>query len=66
MHQWKSTPNYRNDEAEGAMEIRIANGEPNGSQITGNRLYFYGDINGEVVLDWNRQLDDTSRNMKIM
>jgi ATP-dependent Clp protease, protease subunit len=69
MHKW-ITPvrKYKNDDSEGEItEIRmVSEKDSQSSQLNGNRLYFYGNINNEIVLDWNKQLDDTSRSMRIM
>lgn len=68
MPQWKSpTKKYNSDDTEGTVtEIRLTDKESSNSNINNNRLYFYGNINDETALGWNKQLDDTSRNMKMM
>ena len=68
MPQWKTRPHkYANDESEGTItEIRIADKDSSISTTTGNRLFFYGNVSEESALLWNKQLDDTSRNMKII
>ena len=32
----------------------------------GNRIYFYGEVNKETVLNLNRQIDDVSKSMKMI
>jgi ATP-dependent protease ClpP protease subunit len=68
MAQWKAPLHkYRNDDTEGSItEIRIADRDSSPTNITGNHLYFYGDITIDSVLSWNKQLDDVSRNMKVV
>lgn len=68
MPKWNSSRKYRNnDDSESSItEIRIADKDSSPSILTGNRLYFYGDITDESVLAWNKQLDDVSKNMKII
>lgn len=59
---------YRNDDAaDGAVtEIRIAEKDSSPSSMTNNRLYFYGDISEETALNWNKQLDELSKNLKVV
>lgn len=68
MPQWNSPSHkYRNDDNESSVtEIKIADKDTSSPITTSNRLYFYGDITDNSILNWNKQLDDVSRNMKII
>jgi len=68
MPQWKAPHKSKlNDECEsGITEIQIANKDQSQSNVTANRLYFYGDITDDSVIGWNRQLDDVSKNLKVL
>lgn len=58
---------YRNDESsDGAMEIRLTEGSSTQPQIASNKLYFYGDITSESVLGWNKQLEEVSKNVRVI
>ena len=68
MPKW-NTPKrkYADEDPESSItELQITNKDQSGPSITANRLYFYGDINDDTVLGWNRQLDDVSKNMKVI
>lgn len=69
MPQWKSPRKslLNNDEIEsGVTEIQIASKDTSQTTLSANRLYFYGDINDESILGWNKQLDDASKQLRII
>jgi hypothetical protein len=67
MAQWKSPHRHHNDDNEGSItEIRLTERDSSPNSVIGNHLYFYGEITLESVLTWGRQLDDVSKNMRIV
>jgi ATP-dependent protease ClpP protease subunit len=67
MAQWKAPRKHHNDDNEGSItEIRLTERDSSPNSVIGNHLYFYGEITLESVLTWGRQLDDVSKNMKII
>jgi ATP-dependent protease ClpP protease subunit len=65
MPQWTPRRKYKNEDADSIAEIRISEKDSSPTSLTGNKLYFYGDIDGDTALSWNKQLDEISRNLKV-
>ena len=65
MKNWK----YRNDEAgEGEEVPKIISIEKNTVEASpqGNRIYFYSEVTRDSILTLNRQIDELSKQMKII
>lgn len=67
MMKWKLPKKYfnANEEESAVTEIKITDKDQSAS-FTANRLYFYGEITNDSVINWNKQLDDISRNLRIV
>jgi len=62
---WKFKNNNETADAEDSPKI-ITLEKSSESQPQGNRIYFYCDVNKESILNLNRQIDDLTRQMKII
>lgn len=67
MH-WKLPRRSQNEVSEGADEIRIVTpiGKDNSGEPQGNKIYFYTEVTKDSVLNLNRQIDELSKQMKMV
>lgn len=61
MPKWKVPTHPRTDDNDSIAEIKISEKDNTSQIFSGNKLYFYGDIDLDSNLSWNKQLDELSK-----
>lgn len=68
--KWKSSTKKSQDENDGESEIRIVTpfvgNRENSGEPQGNKIYFYTDVTKDSILNLNRQIDELSKQMKLL
>jgi ATP-dependent protease ClpP protease subunit len=64
-YNWKHKLTEENDESDETRIISIEKGVDNSIPL-GNRIYFYADVDKDSILTLNRQIDEISKQMKLV